>query len=108
MSDNPFRQNNSTFDSIPIVTDPTLPYNQVLFVDRNGYRVSSINSLTEEEREVLAVADRLLGRSNALTLETLQAAVDAIATHTHPTTILMSPATRREYLKLLAADRRYP
>ena len=53
------------------------------------------------------VADWFHDQAGRITLEILQRAADAIGPAHPTTTLLMSNATRREYLKLLAADRRY-
>src|SRR5579863_5380490 len=103
--------NDLYFNNIPILVNSHLRPDQAYIIGANpsSPHVPVFPDLSDEERQVQAVADRLLGRSPCLTLAMLQHAADQLlATHNHPTCIVMSPKVRREYLKLLDADQRNP
>jgi len=98
------------FNSIPVLTDSALLSNEIVFLNTAQHIkqwVSLLDTLTDDERIAQAVADRLLGGSG-LTLDRLQHAFDTVfGKGPEPTHLIMSPATRREYIRLLEADHRY-
>lgn len=67
------------------------------------------HDLPTDEAIARDIANRLLDRSGpALTLDMVQRMIDSTEQWTAPIShIIMSPATRREYLALIEPDRRY-
>ena len=103
--------NDLYFNNIPILVDSQMRSDQAYIISANPSSpcVPVFPDLSDEERQVQAVADRLLDRSPGLTFAMLQHAADQLlATHNnHPTSIVMSPEVRRQYLKLINADQRF-
>lgn len=99
------------FNNIPFVIDDSVPDDRMMLVDQKKQEHPVIiTQETDEEREARLVADRLLGRvSGTLTYDMLNNAVDAIRTDIdrRVEAIVVSDAVRREYCKLIDADRRW-
>lgn len=98
------------FRDIPITVDANVPADRICVATDHARHFFYLNdTLTPEQRTAQSIADRLLNRppSGTLTLDSMQRALDAAAPTAYPITIIMSPATRRQYLALIEPDRRY-
>jgi hypothetical protein len=111
------------FGTLPVFVDTSIPTNEIIVVDNNKRGTPIVwkhaDPATDEERQVLEVANRLLDRTGpALALDMMQRAIDTVHERTgrtpasiimHPSvrSIIMHPSVRREYVELLNADRRY-
>ncbi len=97
-----------SFNFIPVFEDSNMPDGRVRLFNKNRGTRDYPEPLNENQ-QVQAVIDRLLGRDGALTLDMLQRAADHfnINEGIAPDVILLSPTTRREYIKLIEADQHF-
>ena len=99
------------FNSVPIFINEQLPTNEVIVVNCHKHGTPIVwkpaNPATDEERQVLEVANRLLDRTGpALTLDIMQQAFNNVHQQTGhaPVSIIMHPSILREYIKLIHSD----